>query len=121
MSRLAIHGWRCLIYVTRDLEFSTGVLGMIFAVGGVGSVAGAWLATRLDARIGAPRALLAGLVLGTLGAARGGRGLRSAELSSRAQERGISAVARVEILRCAQDDTRDPQDEKPVAGYCRAI
>ena len=57
-----------MIYVTRDLAFSTGVLGMIFAVGGVGSVGGAWLATRLDARVGAPRALFAGLVLGTLGA-----------------------------------------------------
>ncbi len=40
---MSLAGTSYLIYVTRDLGFSTGVLGMIFAVGGVGSALGAAL------------------------------------------------------------------------------
>lgn len=35
-----------LLYLTRELGFEAGVLGLIFAVGGVTSLAGAWVANR---------------------------------------------------------------------------
>jgi MFS family permease len=36
-----------LIYLTRDIGFNAGILGMIFAVGGVGSLIGATFASRI--------------------------------------------------------------------------
>ncbi|MEO8524819.1 MAG: MFS transporter [Caldimonas sp.] len=57
-----------MIFVARDLGFGTGALGMIFAMGGVGSIAGAALAPALARRIGSGNAMTAGLVLLTLGA-----------------------------------------------------
>lgn len=58
-----------MIYVSRDLALPTGPLGMIFAVGALGAVAGAWLATTLGRRWGAGRTLAVGLLLLTLGQA----------------------------------------------------
>lgn len=55
-----------MIYVSRDIAFSTGVLGMIFAVGGIGSVFGAWAAARGVARFGSTRMLVAGLAIAAL-------------------------------------------------------
>ena len=50
-----------MIYVARDVGFSTGALGMIFALGGFGSLAGAWLVAKLSRRFPAHRLLIAGL------------------------------------------------------------
>jgi len=66
---MSLAGTSYLIYVTRDLRFSTGVLGMIFAVGGVGSALGALAAPALGRRYGSKGAMLFGLILAALGAA----------------------------------------------------
>jgi MFS family permease len=58
-----------MIYVARDIGFSTGALGMIFALGGFGSLAGAWLVARLSRRIPAHRLLIAGLFVWAVGSA----------------------------------------------------
>jgi len=58
-----------MIYVARDLGFSTGVLGMIFAMGGIGSVGGAWATARLTRRFGSPRVLIGGLAIWAAGSA----------------------------------------------------
>ena len=66
-SREGVSGIRGL-YVTRDIGFATGILGMVFALGGLGSVAGAFVAARLARRFGIPAALTAGLALAAIGA-----------------------------------------------------
>lgn len=58
-----------MIYVARDIGFETGILGLIFALGGAGSVAGAFVAVRLGGLAGSRVALTAGLALAALGAA----------------------------------------------------
>ena len=63
----SIGGTSYMIYVSRDLGFSTGVLGMIFALGGLGSVVGASLAPRLGRRFGMGRAMWIGLSLLAIG------------------------------------------------------
>lgn len=57
-----------MIFVARDLGLSTGVLGMIFATGALGSVIGAALAPRLGVALGPGRAMTLGLSLWALGA-----------------------------------------------------
>lgn len=57
-----------MIFVARDLGFGTGALGMIFAIGGLGAIAGAALAPRLARRFGCANAMTAGLILLALGA-----------------------------------------------------
>jgi predicted MFS family arabinose efflux permease len=52
-----------LIYVTRDLGFNTGVLGMIFAVGGVSSLFGAILAQRSARVFGVGPSMWGGLAI----------------------------------------------------------
>lgn len=52
-----------LLYVARDLGFAPGVLGLVFAVGGLSSLAGALLAQRLATRRAAGPLMLGGLVL----------------------------------------------------------
>ena len=56
-----------MIFVARDLGFGTGVLGLIFATGGIGSLVGAALAPRLGRRLGSVGAMFLGLSLLTLG------------------------------------------------------
>ncbi len=63
----SIAGTSYMIYVSRDLGFSTGVLGMIFAMGGLGSVIGAMVAPRLGRRFGVGRAMWIGLTLFAIG------------------------------------------------------
>ena len=63
----SIAGTSYMIYVARDLAFGTGALGMIFATGGLGALAGAALAPRLGRRVGSGNAMTIGLVLGALG------------------------------------------------------
>jgi predicted MFS family arabinose efflux permease len=58
-----------MIYVSRDLGFPTGALGMIFALGGFGSLAGAWIVARLSPRIPVQRLLVAGLFVWAIGSA----------------------------------------------------
>ena len=58
-----------MIFVARDIGFATGSLGMIFATGGLGAVAGAALAPWLGRRLGPGRAMALGLALAALGAA----------------------------------------------------
>ncbi len=58
-----------MIYVARDLAFSTGVLGMIFALGGIGSLVGAWATARLTRRFGSPKVLIGGLAIWAVGSA----------------------------------------------------
>ena len=58
-----------MIYVARDIGFATGILGLIFALGGAGSVAGAYVAVRLGRLVGHRAALTSGLALAAVGAA----------------------------------------------------
>ncbi len=58
-----------MIFVARDIGFATGWLGLIFALGGVGAVAGAAVAPWLGRRLGPGRAIACGLALFALGAA----------------------------------------------------
>ena len=58
-----------MIFVARDIGFGTGSLGMIFATGGLGAVAGAALAPWLGRRLGLGRAMTLGLAQAALGAA----------------------------------------------------
>lgn len=52
-----------MIYVSRDLGVGTGVLGFVFAAGGIGAAIGAALAPRMARRVGEGRALAGGLGL----------------------------------------------------------
>lgn len=65
---MSIAGTSYMIFVSRDIAFDTGVLGMVFAAGGLGSVAGAALAPKLGRRFGAGRTMTFGLSLLALGA-----------------------------------------------------
>jgi MFS family permease len=58
-----IIGATILLYLNREVGFSPGVLGMIFAVGGVSSFFGAVLAERVTRRLGLGPALILSLVL----------------------------------------------------------
>jgi MFS family permease len=58
-----------MIYVARDLGFATGTLGTIFALGGFGSLAGAWAVAKLAHRIPPHRLLIAGLFVWAIGSA----------------------------------------------------
>lgn len=55
------------VFVVRTLGIAPGWAGMIFAVGGVSSLAAAALAPRLGAALGPGRVMAGGLVLGGLG------------------------------------------------------
>jgi Na+/melibiose symporter-like transporter len=57
-----------MIFVARDLGFATGVLGLIFATGGIGALLGAALAPRLGRRFSSGGAMLIGLSCLALGA-----------------------------------------------------
>ncbi len=65
---MSIAGTSYMIFVSRDIAFDTGVLGMVFAAGGLGSVAAAALAPNLGRRFGAGRTMTLGLSLLALGA-----------------------------------------------------
>ncbi|MGH2585406.1 MAG: MFS transporter [Dehalococcoidia bacterium] len=56
-----------VLYLNRELGFSPGVLGMIFAVGGVSSLAGAVLADRITRRFGVGRAMALSLAVASAG------------------------------------------------------
>lgn len=64
----SITGTSYMIYVTRDLAIDTGVQGLIFATGALGSLAGAAMAPALGRRLGAGRSLAFGLFAAGAGA-----------------------------------------------------
>lgn len=66
---LALAGTSYMIFVSRELGLPPGHLGMIFALGGLGSLVGAALAPMLGRRFGPGRTLAAGLALFALGTA----------------------------------------------------
>jgi predicted MFS family arabinose efflux permease len=66
---MSVTGTSYMIYVSRDLGLDLGPLGMVFALGGLGSVAGAALAPMLGRRWGAGRAMTVGLAAMAVGAA----------------------------------------------------
>lgn len=63
-----IFGTVYLLYVNQEVGFDPGVLGLIFAVGGVSAFAGAVIAGRA-ARIGLGSVMIVSLLLGALGGA----------------------------------------------------
>jgi MFS family permease len=69
MFGMALTGTSYLIYVSRDLGLPTGVLGLIFAAGGLGSVVGAAMAPWLGRRFGVSRTMVAALAILCFGAA----------------------------------------------------
>ena len=56
-----------VLFVTRELDITPGLLGLIFAAGGVGVLIGARLAGRLNDVLGTGRAIIAGVVIGACG------------------------------------------------------
>jgi len=60
---MRVFGTVVLLYMIRDLDFEPGVLGMIFAVGGVSSLLGSVVAGRAGRALGLGRAMVAGLVI----------------------------------------------------------
>jgi predicted MFS family arabinose efflux permease len=66
---MALTGSAYMIHVSRDVALATGPIGVIAALGALGAVAGAMLATRLGARLGPGRTMALGLLAFALGAA----------------------------------------------------
>nr|WP_316638423.1 MFS transporter [uncultured Roseateles sp.] len=66
---MSLAGTSYMIFVTRELGFSTGEQGLIFATGGLGALLGAGLALRLGRHLGAGLSMAAGLGLCALGSA----------------------------------------------------
>ena len=64
---LALAGTSYMIFVAREIGFSTGTLGVIFATGGLGSLLGAWLAPALGRHWGGGMTMALGLALLALG------------------------------------------------------
>ncbi|MCC6778189.1 MAG: MFS transporter [Hyphomicrobiales bacterium] len=56
-----------LLFATRELGFQPGILGLIFAVGGVSSFVGAIVAGRVSGRLGIGPAMIVGLILTGVG------------------------------------------------------
>jgi MFS family permease len=55
------------LYALRELGFMPGLLGLVYAVGGVSSLAAAVLASRVTRRVGIGPAMISGLLLATVG------------------------------------------------------
>jgi predicted MFS family arabinose efflux permease len=65
---MSLAGTSYMIYVARDLALDPGLLGMIFAVGGVGSAIGAACAPRIGRIVGSGSAIVYGLAFAAIGA-----------------------------------------------------
>lgn len=61
-----IYGSLVVLYVSRGLGFSPGLLAMTWGVGGISSLLGAMLVVPLTRRLGAGRAMILGLLLGSI-------------------------------------------------------
>lgn len=66
-SAMAVMGTGFMLFVTREAGYDTGVLGMVFAAGGLGALAGAAWAPRLGRALGPGGAMALGLAGVTLG------------------------------------------------------
>jgi len=66
---MGLTGTSVMIYTARDIALPPGVLGMVFALGALGAIGGAWLAPRVGRALGPGRAMTLGLIAFTLGAA----------------------------------------------------
>lgn len=64
---MSLAGTSYMIFVTRDLGFEPGPLGMMFALGSLGALVGAAVAPGLGRRWGPGRAMAAGLAATSLG------------------------------------------------------
>ena len=64
---IEIVGTVYMLYVNQVLGFSPGALGVLFAVGGIGSLIGSALAGRITRRFGAGHALIGALIFVSLG------------------------------------------------------
>ena len=64
---MGIGGTSYMIFVARDLGFDTGTLGLIFATGGLGALAGAAIAPRIGERYGWRGAIAFGLAFLAIG------------------------------------------------------
>jgi MFS family permease len=59
----SMYGALVVLYMSRGLGFNPGVLGMIWAVGGISSLAAATFATRITRHLGAGKAMVGGLAV----------------------------------------------------------
>jgi MFS family permease len=66
-SMWGVFGATYFLFAVNDLHLDAAAIGVVAAVGGVSSLFGALLATRLSNRFGVGRVLMAGIVLGMLG------------------------------------------------------
>lgn len=66
---MSLAGTSYMIFVARDIGFEPGLLGVVFATGGLGALLGAAAAPRLGRRLGPARALSLGLAASAVGAA----------------------------------------------------
>jgi predicted MFS family arabinose efflux permease len=64
---LAVQETVLLLYFTRNLGFTPAIIGGIYAIGGVGALAGAVVASRVAQRVGVGRAIVLGNLLWALG------------------------------------------------------
>jgi Na+/melibiose symporter-like transporter len=62
-----LFGTSFMIFVSRDVGVATGPLGMVFAIGGLGALLGAWAAPALGRRLGPGRAMAVGLAVMAVG------------------------------------------------------
>ncbi|MBL8362635.1 MAG: MFS transporter [Rubrivivax sp.] len=65
----SLAGTSYMIFVARDIGFEPGLLGVVFAAGGLGALIGAGAAPRLGEQLGPARALVIGLAASAAGAA----------------------------------------------------
>lgn len=65
---LAMQATVAILYLTRELGMGPAAIGMIMACGGIGSVAGSAVASRIAERIGVGMAIVGGTMLEVIGA-----------------------------------------------------
>lgn len=65
---VSIQGAVLILYATTDLGISAALLGVVFASRGIAALIGAWLAGRVGTRLGPGRAIIAGTLVGSVGA-----------------------------------------------------
>ena len=80
-----------MIYVARDLALPTGTLGLLFALGGIGSLVASWLTARSAHRIDAHIWLVGSLALWAIGSA-------ATPLATTAALAGIALIAAQQIV-----------------------
>ena len=65
---VSIQGAVLILYATTDLGISAALLGVVFASRGIAALIRAWLAGRVGTRLGPGRAIIAGTLVGSVGA-----------------------------------------------------